>query len=180
MLINKPIKILLVEDEDYDVRRVKNTLKLFENMIQIRDVVSNGNSAVELLKENYKKYDVIIMDYQIAGRLKGEELIRQLKAIAPSIQIIVITKMTINITDFEFASNLMRAGASWYCTKYPGDIEQYIYQPTDFILSIINSYEKKVLDEERHRSNKKLSQNIDDILKQKIIMVVKKETEIKC
>ena len=55
--------------------------------------------------------------------------------------------MTINITDYEFAHNLIEA-AFWYCTKYPGDIEQYIYQPTDFIMSIINAYERKTYQRE--------------------------------
>ena len=53
--------------------------------------------------------------------------------------------MTINTTDFDFANNLLKAGAYWYCTKYPGNIEDYVYQPTDFILSIVNAYERKKL-----------------------------------
>ncbi len=75
------------------------------------------------------------MDFQITGGLKGETLIRKIKEIAPTLQIIVITKMTVNMTDFDFANQLLEAGAMWYCTKYPGDIENYIYQPTDFILA---------------------------------------------
>ena len=97
------------------------------------------------------------MDFQIAGGLRGEELIKEMKEIDSSLQIIVITKITINITDFEFANNLMQAGAFWYCTKYPGDIEDYIYQPTDFLMSIFNAYEKKQLEKLSNKSNKRLS-----------------------
>ena len=94
----------------------------------------------------------------------GEELIRKLKEADPSLQIIVITKMTINISDYSFANSLIQAGAYWYCTKYPGDIDEYIYQPTDFILSIFNAYQKKLLEKERLKSNEKIEKNIIDIL----------------
>jgi two-component system response regulator AtoC len=161
------INILLIEDEDFDVRRVKSTIKFSKDKIYIKNVVSNGSSAVELLKKKKDEYDVVIMDFQIAGGLRGEELIKSIKGVDSSLQIIVITKMTINITDFEFANNLMQAGAFWYCTKYPGDIEDYIYQPTDFLMSIFNAYEKKQLEKQSNKSNKKLSQKVDEILSQK-------------
>jgi DNA-binding NtrC family response regulator len=177
MVYNKVIKLLVVEDEDYDIRRIKNTLSLFADSIQIQDVVSSGPHALDLLRNNDNHYDVVIMDYQIAGGLMGEELIRKMKEIIPAIQIIVITKMTVNITDFNFANKLMKAGAFWYCTKYPGDIEDFIYQPTDFILSIYNAYEKKLLEQDRNKSNRKLSKNIEDILLQKIIIGRSKQVE---
>jgi two-component system, NtrC family, response regulator AtoC len=161
------INILLIEDEDFDVRRVKNTLRFSKDKIYIKNVVSNGNSAIDLLKKKKDDYDIVIMDFQIAGGLRGEELIKSIKEIDSSFQIIVITKMTINITDFEFASNLMQAGAFWYCTKYPGDIEDYIYQPTDFLMSIFNAYEKKLLEKLSNKSSKKLFQKVDEILSQK-------------
>jgi len=177
MVYNRIIKLLLVEDEDYDVRRIKNTLKPFNDSIQIQDVVSTGPHALELLRSNENNYDVIIMDYQIAGGLMGEELILRMKEVVPAVQIIVITKMTINITDFNFANKLMKAGAFWYCTKYPGDIEDFIYQPTDFTLSIFNAYEKKLLEQDRNKSNRKLTKNIEDILQQKIIIGKSKQIE---
>lgn len=170
MLNNRPINVLLIEDEDYDVRRVKNTIRPFEDKINIVSVVSSGIEAVDLLKENSKNYDVVIMDFQIAGGLMGEALIANIKEIDPLLQIIVITKMTINVTDFKFANALIKAGAFWYCTKYPGDIVHYIYQPTDFILSIFNAFEKKKLEQDRYRSNKKLSRNVNDILSQRKIV----------
>jgi two-component system response regulator AtoC len=70
----------------------------------------------------------------------------------------------------------MEAGAMWYCTKYPGDIEKYIYQPTDFILSIFNAAEKKTLEKDRRQSQKKLEQNIQDILAGKEIIGSSKMT----
>lgn len=164
------INLLLIEDEDFDVRRVKNTIKIFAQSLNLKKVVSNGADALQILEEEPDAYDVIIMDYQIAGAIRGEELIKKIKKINPTLQIIVITKLTINITDFEFARNLVDTGAFWYCTKYPGDIEDYIYQPTDFLMSIFNAFEKKKLQAQTYQSKKKLIKNIEDILEQKKII----------
>ncbi len=164
------IKILLIEDEDYDVRRVKNTLSLIEDAFTINSVVSNGSDALEKLRTEPDNYEIVIMDYQIAGGLRGEKLIREIKAVAPLVEVIVITKHTINITDFEFANVLLEAGAFWYCTKYPGDIEDFIYQPTDFIVSLYNAYEKRELEKNSFKSNSKLQQNVEDILSRRVIV----------
>ena len=177
MSIEKQIQILLIEDEEFDVRRVQNTIRPFSKRIHIKKVVSNGRFALEMLMQKNESYDVVIMDFQIAGGLMGESLIREIKKIDPSIQIIVITKMTVNVADFEFADSLMRAGAFWYCTKYPGDIEEYIYQPTDFILSIINAYNKTVLETERNKTNRKLLYSIEERLSQKRIIGISAATE---
>jgi two-component system response regulator AtoC len=163
----KKVNILLIEDEDFDVRRVINTIKPFEDRITILDKVSNGKAALELLQKKKGQFDVVVMDYQIAGGIMGEDLIQKIKEIDISVQIIVITKMTINITDYNFANKLIKAGAFWYCTKYPGDIEDFIYQPTDFIMSVFNAHEKCLLERERFRSYQKMHRTVEDILIQK-------------
>lgn len=164
------IRLMLIEDEDFDKVRVEKTLKTVEHRLEIKYFFSDGKSAVTKLLEESDSVDVIIMDFQIAGGLMGEALIRKIKEINPVIQIIVITKMTMNITDFDFANSLLEAGAFWYCTKYPIDVQEYIYQPTDFIISIYNAFEKKILEEEKLRSNNKLQKNVDKILKEKQII----------
>jgi len=120
----KKIHVLLIEDEEYDVRRVRNTVKPFNERIEILNIVSDGKSALALLKNGKSNYDVVVMDFQIAGGEMGEVLIQKIKELDHSLQIIVITKMTINITDYNFANRLIKAGAFWYCTKYPVDIEE--------------------------------------------------------
>jgi DNA-binding NtrC family response regulator len=176
MITEKKIKILLIEDEDFDVNRVKNTIRLFGDQLELTDVVSNGADAIEIIRAK-DNFDIIIMDYQIAGGLRGEELIRKIKEADDTIQIIVITKLTINISDFNFAKNLVKAGAFWYCTKYPGDIEEYIYQPTDFLMSILNAYEKRKLELHRRNSNLKLIKNVEDILFSKRIISASESME---
>ncbi len=78
--------------------------------------------------------------------------------------------MTINVTDFEFANKLIEAGAMWFCTKYPADIQEYIYQPTDLLLSIYNAYEKKRLNLDNIKSNLQLNQSINNTLRKKKII----------
>ncbi len=170
MSTGNDINILLVEDEEFDVIRVRKTLEPFADRIKIVDVVSDGNDALEMIKQKQSFFDVVIMDFNLSGGLMGEKLIQAIKEIEPSVQIIVITKMTINITDYNFAHRLLKAGAFWYCTKYPGDIEDYIYQPTDFVLSILNANEKSRIEKAWNKSNQKLIKNIEDILIQKKII----------
>ena len=165
MFNNRLINILLIEDEEFDVNRVKKTLEAFSSQINIEKIVSDGSAAINMFSSGDYDFDIVIMDYQITGGIRGEELIKKLKEIDPSLQIIVITKMTVNITDYTFANKLIEAGAFWYCTKYPGDIDDYIYQPTDFILSIFNAYQKRLLEKETLKSNEKIERNVNDILK---------------
>ncbi len=170
MFSNRAVKILLIEDEEYDVRRIQNTIRPFRDKLLIKKVVSSGEAAIAELEKDPAEVDVVVMDFQIAGGLSGERLIQKIKQIDSTVQIIVITKMTINVTDFDFANRLLEAGAMWYCTKYPGDIEEYIYQPTDFILSLFNAAEKRFLEKERQHSKNKLYQNIRHILNEKEII----------
>ncbi len=170
MDLNQKITILLIEDEDYDVTRVKRTLEPFKEQIIIRKVVPDGQSALRVLEKETGYFDVVIMDYQLVGGISGEGLIRRIKELDESLQIIVITKMTVNITDFDFANRLLKAGAMWYCTKYPGDIEEFIYQPTDFILNILNAYEKRMLFKKEQNSKRKLLRTIEELLAQKTII----------
>lgn len=170
MQFDKHINLLVIEDESYDVNRIRRTLEPFNDRVIIKQVVADGQSALRLLSEEDGKYDVIIMDYQIVGPITGEKLIRKIKAIDPFIQIIVITKMTINVTDFEFANKLIEAGAMWFCTKYPADIKEYVYQPTDLLLSILNAYENRRLKLEKSKSNTQLNQSINNILNNKKII----------
>ena len=63
------IQILLIEDEEYDARRINNTLKQAGDRIQVRDIVSNGKAALDVLRSHPGVFDVAIMDFQIAGGL---------------------------------------------------------------------------------------------------------------
>ena len=170
MLSHKTVRVLLIEDEEFDVQRVRKTLAPFENEIEIIRVVSDGASALELLHSDPDCCDVIIMDYQIAGGLMGDTLIGKLREGKLPPQIIVVTKMSLSASDFSFAANLIKAGAFWYCTKYPIDIEETIYQPTDFVLGILNAFKKRELERSRLRSESRLLKNVEERLEDRKII----------
>ncbi len=170
MFNHRIVRVLLIEDEEFDVQRVRNTLAPFENDIKIVRVVSDGISALELLRSDPECCDVIIMDYQIAGGLMGDALISKLREGKLPPQIIVVTKMSLSASDFSFAANLIKAGAFWYCTKYPIDIEESIYQQTDFVLGILNAFEKREMERGRLRSESKLLKNVEERLEEKKII----------
>jgi two-component system, NtrC family, response regulator AtoC len=170
------IKILLIEDEEFDVMRVKKTIELQSDLIELVDIVSDGRSAVELIEDGPNRIDIVIMDFQIAGGLMGEDLIFELKKKSPCVQIIVITKLTVNNNKFEFANKLLKIGAFWYCTKYPTHIADFIYQPTDFLISIHNAYQKKLLELERFEYDEKMSSNIKIIMESKKIIGSSEQT----
>ncbi len=163
------IKVLLIEDEEYDVRRVKNTIDPFRERIQIEEIVSTGEDALKAIADR-GPFDVAILDYQISGGLYGERLLKRIREIDATIQVIVITKMTINQTDIHFANQMLASGAYWFGTKYPSDIEDFIYQPTDFILTILNAAEKKQLENDRIKSQKRLDRKIDRIVQERPLL----------
>ncbi len=165
MFADDQIKLLVIEDEEFDINRIGRTIEPFADRIKIVKIYSDGSQALNYIRMGEEEIDVVIMDFQIAGGLMGEDLIRAIKKINQSLQIIVITKMTINLTDYDFANSLIEAGAFWYCTKYPGDIDNFIYQPTDFVISIFNAYQKKKLVTEQLKSNEKIERNINDVLR---------------
>ena len=55
------INILLIEDEEFDVQRVRRTVSYYDSRIKILDVVSNGRAALELIKENIDKLMIMII-----------------------------------------------------------------------------------------------------------------------
>lgn len=159
------IDLLLIEDEEFDIQRVKNTIRAFSDRINLKCSVSDGATALEKLSKG--GYDVVIMDYRISGGLYGEKLVEKIKVLDATIQIIVITKMTVNQSDIDFANRLIAAGAYWFGTKYPVDIEEYIYQPTDFVLTIMNAFDKRQLEISKKKSEEKLDRKIEDIISSK-------------
>jgi hypothetical protein len=58
-----------VEDEDFDVARVRNTVKLLASHSDC-GVCSNRKTALELIRAKPDKYDVVILDFQISGGLR--------------------------------------------------------------------------------------------------------------
>ena len=67
MFTNKLINVLLIEDEEFDVKRVKKTLEAFSSQIRIEKVVADGTAAINTISSGDYDIDIAIMDFQIAG-----------------------------------------------------------------------------------------------------------------
>ena len=89
-------------EREHDVSIVHPLITRPRQVSIVKKIVADGQSAIDALCKNSGQFDVVIMDYQIVGGITGETLIRKIKEVDPALQIIVITKMTINVTDFDF------------------------------------------------------------------------------
>lgn len=72
--------------------------------------VSTGEEAIEEIKKNH--YDIVLLDITLPGR-NGLDIIREIKALKPSIRILVLTMHSEN----QYALRSIKAGAFGYLTK---------------------------------------------------------------
>lgn len=81
----KDIKVLLVDDEVDFVNTLAQRLKMRELLV---DTVYDGEQALSFIKKI--EPDVIVLDLKMPG-LHGIEVLREVKNIRPSIQVIILT-----------------------------------------------------------------------------------------
>lgn len=107
-------KILIIDD-DQDIRLLLDRF-LSKNGF-VTDTAYNGESAIELLKENV--FDLILCDFKLPD-ITGLELIQKIKILNPGASIIVIT----GYSDVKVAVKTIKLGAYDYVTKplYPDEI----------------------------------------------------------
>ncbi|MDO8746864.1 MAG: response regulator [Thermodesulfovibrionales bacterium] len=81
----KEIKVLLVDDEVDFVDTLAQRLKMRELLV---DTVYDGEQALSFIKKT--EPDVIVLDLKMPG-LHGIEVLREIKASSPQIQVIILT-----------------------------------------------------------------------------------------
>ncbi len=106
---NHAHSVLIVEDQP-DLRAL--LVMLFEAEGFATYEVSDGNSAVELLKKLGYALDVVITDLGLPG-LGGVDLISHMKARRPSIRVIGIT----GFPSADVRESVMMAGADIFIAK---------------------------------------------------------------
>lgn len=107
----KPLKILLIEDDEDDAFYIKDILKegLGEPVPLIDHFPSAGSSLDRL---NPFQYDLAMFDYRL-GEITGIELLRNIRGQGCDLPIILFTGQG----DQEVAVEAMKAGATDYLTK---------------------------------------------------------------
>jgi Signal transduction histidine kinase len=132
---DKKIKILLVEDNDINIKFFVNSLKLIELTC---DVALNGQEALKAYKE--KEYDVIFMDCQMPI-MDGYEATREIRRIEDLKKHIPIIAMTAySMKDDE--NKCLEAGMDDYLSK-PFDFDQVISILKKHVISFIEGNAKE-------------------------------------
>lgn len=104
-----PINVSIVEDDP----RIRETLAVLLNGARNIRCVSAHRSAEEALRElAVQKPDVVLMDIGLPG-MSGIECVRQLKALMPELQVLMLTMYE----DDEQVFQSLAAGANGYLVK---------------------------------------------------------------
>jgi DNA-binding NtrC family response regulator len=127
-------KIFVVEDDDWYQKLLVHTLSL--NPDHSVEAFSDGES---MLKELKRKPQLITLDFRLPD-YTGSELYDKIKAVDPSIEVIIISEQQ----DIETAINLLKKGAYDYLTK-TDDIR-------DRLIHVLNKLDKNKKLEERVES----------------------------
>ncbi|MBC8079018.1 MAG: response regulator [Gorillibacterium sp.] len=126
------IRTLFVEDEFYVRRGFIHSLPWNEYGIEIVGEADNGESALEFLRQY--PVDLLITDLTMP-LMSGLELMREVKKIYPSMEIVVLTCHR----DFEYVQEALRIGAIDYLVKTK--LEAKVLEES--ILRIVEKFGKK-------------------------------------
>ena len=120
--------ILIVEDNPINLKLLRDILNF--QKFEVLEAV-NGKSALESVKEDYNKIDLILMDLQLPD-INGLEVIKRIKADAESkdIPIIVVSAHAME-SDMK---KCREAGCIDYITK-PINIQEFINKINSFFLN---------------------------------------------
>ncbi len=121
----KPIKVLLVDDEEDFVTTVSDRIKAYRFKT---DTALSGEQAIELVAGQVP--DVMVLDLKMPG-IDGLEVLRQVKKKHPDIQVIILT----GYGSFQDKLKAMSLGAFAFMEK-PLDFD-------DLIRTIKAAYQEK-------------------------------------
>lgn len=107
MRTNEPL-IFIIEDDF-----VMNELIIFELSEQGYNNVAPYFSGESALENLYKIPDIVICDFFLMGKINGEEILKQIKAFNPDIQVIMLSGQE----KMEVAINSLKFGAYDYIVK---------------------------------------------------------------
>ena len=104
-----PIKVAIVEDDE-GIRASLATLIRRDHSMQLTGDYPDGETALKEIPRNPP--NVVLMDINMPG-IKGPECVRQLKALLPTVQFMILTVYE----DSDSLFNSLKAGASGYLLK---------------------------------------------------------------
>jgi DNA-binding NtrC family response regulator len=114
--MSKKHRILVVDDEESITFLLKTELD--DQTEYETDTALNGADALNLLQSHV--YDVVLLDVKMP-RVTGIEVLKQVKELSPSTQVIMLT----NIVDFKTAIETTKLGAYDFVSK-PYEVDQLL------------------------------------------------------
>lgn len=109
ILIDKPIRLLIIDDDPDDRDIIKIFLKNYHNPLSIMEAC-NGKSGIELFRKN--KFDCVFLDFMMPD-INGYEVLRELLNIDQAIIVIALT----GHIDKSFHKKMLNAGAADFLLK---------------------------------------------------------------
>ena len=103
------MKILVVDDHGMFLDGVESILKGEED-IEATHLVSNGDEAIEIMKQNH--FDIVVTDISMPG-INGKALCEMVTDISPETGVLAISMHD----EYHHISELLEAGASGYILK---------------------------------------------------------------
>ena len=103
----KKLNILIIEDSQSQRDLLRDFLAQKGHTV---DAAENGEKGIKAVQSGH--FDLILLDYKMPG-MDGMEVLRQIKAINPEIDVVIITAYS----TIETAVGAMKAGAIDYITK---------------------------------------------------------------
>ncbi len=140
---------MIVDDEEGPRQSLRVVFKDYYNLLMAND----GARAIELARQN--RIDVVVTDIRMAG-MSGVELLEQLKAVDPAIEVIMLTA-------YETVDTLrlaLRLGACDYLNK-PFDI-------STMRKAVANAMERRSLGEEIRNNGQQLQELQKELQNQKM------------
>jgi len=137
--VNKPIRVLIVEDHELVLQGFKALLKN-EESIDIVGTASNGQEALSFIAQNPKVIDVAIVDVKMPV-MDGIEATKQITALYPTIKVLALSMHE----EETYIKGMYGAGAKGYVLKGTNmeDLRQAIFNVhqdrTHFSAKIKNS-----------------------------------------
>ncbi|MDP4177494.1 MAG: response regulator [Bacillota bacterium] len=150
-------KVLLVDDENFIRRGMKNIIKWEDYNCEVCGEASDGIEGIEKIKE--LQPEIIITDIRMPG-IDGLEMIKQTKEILPNSKIIILTAYR----DFDYLKEALVLGAFDYILK-PTQIDEF----NPILERASEELKKELLNKKNIADMKENLDNYMPILKQKLL-----------
>ncbi len=143
---------IIVIDDEAIMRDGSSRILTKDKMAVV--TAENGEAGLELVKETPEKFDIMLLDLMMPG-MSGMEVLEQVKGVASSILVIVVT----GYATVDTAVEAMKKGAYDFIPKP--------FTPDQLRIVVHRALEKKALEEETKRLREEARKSLRDVAKEK-------------